>query len=223
MKSAYDLVGTLASPRNKLGYHAKKSSVGTATAAFHKCESESRKAGSIVDAGNGQSIVGTPETSTPIEAGISNPKPVANVRAAFFDAVFTKNSPRNEELRRAPELRSGCNEHDADASLAARTLADVNDAALLFGLIVHVGQEQPLAARHQCFQYQRTSVVVRVNGFGLFVEWLLVRVGTIDQQGDVVRVAQASAAVGVLLCLNAGAICRRVAILPAGPQAFGLS
>jgi hypothetical protein len=78
-KSTYDLLGTLASPRNRPGCHTKKSSVGKATTEY-----ESKKAGSTVSAGKGQSIVGTPEPSNPIEAGTINVKPQTNVTTPLF-------------------------------------------------------------------------------------------------------------------------------------------
>ena len=81
-KSTYDLLGIFASPRNKAGCHAKKSSVGNTTANSYK--RESIKAGNTVSVGKGQNIVGKPEPSNPIEAGIINAMPQRTVTSAVF-------------------------------------------------------------------------------------------------------------------------------------------
>ena len=45
-----------------------------------------------------------------------------------------------------------------------------------------------------------------VDGFGFFVERLLIRIGPVDEQGDAVCVAKAIAAIGVLGRFFAGTI-----------------
>ena len=77
----------------------------------------------------------------------------------------------------------GATNFDADASLASEASAHVNDTAFLFGLITHVGQKQALTARDNCLKRERTAVLVSVNGFGFFVERLLVRVRAVGSAG----------------------------------------
>jgi hypothetical protein len=149
-----------------------------------------------------------------------------------FVFVFTGTLPRvtktafvrrrEKELRRTPELRSGRDEFDADASFAVDAPAHVDDAAFLFGLIAHVGQEQTLAAHDDCLKRERAALLVCLNGFGFFVEWLFVGVRAVDEQGNVVRVAQAFTTVGVRLRGIVRAIRSRRTILRAGPLSFGV-
>jgi hypothetical protein len=93
INSAYDLFGTFASPRNRPGFHKKKHTVGTAIAALARPRLERRKAGSTVNVGKGQSIVGTPETRRPTEAGISRHKPAIVVATPLFDIGFSEPAP----------------------------------------------------------------------------------------------------------------------------------
>ena len=71
-------------------------------------------------------------------------------------------------------MRCGLEERYTHASLAADALANVDDAALLLGLIVHVDQKQTLAARDGRFQNQRAAVFMGVDCIDLFVERLFV-------------------------------------------------
>lgn len=73
------------------------------------------------------------------------------------------------------------NKLDAHVRPSLGALADVRHAALLFGLIAHVNQEQPLAPRHDAFECQKAAIFIGVHGFGLFVKRLLLHVRAIDQ------------------------------------------
>jgi phosphoglycolate phosphatase len=75
----------------------------------------------------------------------------------------------------------------------------MDDAAFLFGLIAHVCKEQALAAKDDSFHVEGAAFFVRVECFGFLVKGLLVRVRTVDEQRNPVRVAQASATVGFVL------------------------
>src|SRR5580658_3087861 len=122
------------------------------------------------------------------------------------------------KLRRSPELCAGRDEFDAHARLSAHAPADVDYAALLFGLVAHVGQEKPLAVDHDGFENERAPLLVCVDRLRLFVEWLFLRVRAINEQGNVVDVAQALAAISVAL----QTIGRRSTLLRAGPLLFRL-
>ena len=125
-------------------------------------------------------------------------------------------------LSGTPELRCGYDEFHSNAGLAVGAPADVDDAAFLFGLIAHICEEQALAADDDGFHVERAAFFVRVECFGFLVEGLLVRVRAVDEQRDVVRVAQAFATVGILPCWLGRSIDLSAGVLRAQPLALRL-
>lgn len=73
----------------------------------------------------------------------------------------------------------------------------MNDAAFLLSLRARVGEEEALAADDGSFDHEQAAVFAGVDRVDLFVERLLVESGTVDQDGDDVRMAQAVAMVRV--------------------------
>src|SRR6266849_8410499 len=81
INNPYDLFGSLLSPRNSLEFHIKKNRGGITTATARE---EKRNVDRTVSTGKGERTVGTPEMSSPIDAGIKRPHPVANVATPLF-------------------------------------------------------------------------------------------------------------------------------------------
>lgn len=73
----------------------------------------------------------------------------------------------------------------------------MNDAAFLFGLRARVGEEETLAANDGSFDHDEAAVFAGVDRVDLFVEGLLVESGTVDQDGNDVRMTQTLAMIGV--------------------------
>ena len=124
---------------------------------------------------------------------------------SFMKAVYCSSRVRPRQrsadyARSAARIRSEERAERAHhhASLAADALADVDDAALLFGLIARVGQKQTLAAGDSRLEDQRAAIFVGVDRIDLLVERLLVRIRAINEQRHAVRVAQAFTAVGIV-------------------------
>ena len=103
--NTYDLLGTLATPRNSWEFHRKKSNIGRITAAFPQlCPSERIRDGIVVRAGYGLNTVRSSEMNSPspIAAGISNPKPATEVIRMYFEVELTI-PPESYLLRRTAE------------------------------------------------------------------------------------------------------------------------
>jgi len=82
----------------------------------------------------------------------------------------------------------------------------VNDAALLLGLRVCVGEKKALAADDGGFEDEEAAFFAGVDGVDFFVERLLIDAGAVDEHGDDMRVTQSFATilVGVVLASVAG-------------------
>jgi hypothetical protein len=102
-----------------------------------------------------------------------------------------------DSLTFTPEVRARLNELQSDAGLASDALADLHDAALE-GLIARVDQIEALLGHHFALERERTAAVVHVEGIGFFVEWLLLRIGTVDEQGNAVLTSAALPAVRLI-------------------------
>ena len=92
-------------------------------------------------------------------------------------------------------MRRGRAEDETHARFDGRQRARVNDAALLLGLGARVGEKKALAADDGSFDHEEAAVFAGVDGVDLFVEWLLVEAGAVDEHRNDVWVAQAMAMV----------------------------
>jgi hypothetical protein len=96
-------------------------------------------------------------------------------------------------LSPAPELRRRFQKFYAYACFPRRALRDVDDAALLLGLVARVGEEKALPASDDVLEQQQAAVFVGVDCFGFFVEGLPVGIRAVDQQSYFMGMAQALA------------------------------
>lgn len=76
------------------------------------------------------------------------------------------------------------------------------DAALLLGLRVRVGKEQALATDNRGLEDQHAAMFTGVDRVDLLVKRLLVGPGTIDEDGNDVRMAQPLAVVPIVRFLR---------------------
>ena len=90
-------------------------------------------------------------------------------------------------------MRRRVNKLDSHTRFALGAPADVDDLALLLGLVAHIGQEQALAPRNAADKRKQTTVLIRVEGFRLLVKRLLFVVRAVNQQNRIVRMAQSLA------------------------------
>jgi hypothetical protein len=84
-------------------------------------------------------------------------------------------------------MRSRIAELDGDSGLAMNPLLNPDYTALLFRLIPHVYQEQPLAASDPGLQPQQRAVLVDFKCLGLFVERLFFCVPPVNKQWHTMR------------------------------------
>jgi hypothetical protein len=84
------------------------------------------------------------------------------------------------------------------------------DPALLFGLRVRVGKEQPLTSRDHGFEHQQAAFRIGVESFGFLVERLPVGVRTVNEERRVMRVSEIFSPVGVVMRVVRSSIGRRI-------------
>src|SRR5579872_6944942 len=98
-------------------------------------------------------------------------------------------------LCKAPKLRDWTGEFNADANLALHAPPDIYHSTLLLGLVPHVRQKQFLPFGYIAVEYKQAAVFICVDGLGLLMKRLLIRVRAIDKQESRMRMAQPLSAV----------------------------
>ena len=89
------------------------------------------------------------------------------------------------------------------------------DAALLFGLRVRVGKEQPLTLRGHSFEHRQAAFRIGAESFGFLVERLPVGVRTVNEERRVMRASEIFSPVGVVMRVVRSPIGRRISGVPA--------
>jgi hypothetical protein len=83
-----------------------------------------------------------------------------------------------------PEFRSGAQKLHGDLTPAALNLAEANDAAFELVLIGEIQKEEVLAASDKTVHQEQAAGLVGVHDVSVLVKRLIIRIGTVDEQGD---------------------------------------
>lgn len=78
-------------------------------------------------------------------------------------------------------MRTGPCEFDSDAGSAVRAASDMDDPALLLGLIDGVGEKEALAARDNGLQSDQAATFVNIDRGRFFVKRLLLGIRAVYQ------------------------------------------
>jgi len=78
-------------------------------------------------------------------------------------------------------MGTGAHEFDSDAGFAMRAASDMDDTALLLGLVDGIGEKEALAARDDGLQIDQAAAFVNVDRGRFFVKRLLLGIRAVHE------------------------------------------